>query len=246
MTGVTALTERMVAVALRDFDLLLGVLAPVVTLLGLNVALRHVIDTGSMSYADYILPAIIVQAMLLGAVTTADRAAADRASGFTVRLRTQPISALAPMTARLLYCVVRGTLALAAAMVTAYLLGFRITGGTAAAAAFVVFPLLLTVALSLGADATGTAIGRVGAGQLLLVPQLILVLVSTGLAPAESFPDWVQPFVRHQPVSQITDTLRDLAVGRAEAGAVAVTAAWCVGLLVVLTAVAVRVQRRAR
>ncbi len=246
MTPLPALTERMVQVALRDFDLVLAVLAPVVTLIGLNFALRHVIDTGDMSYVDYLLPAIVVQAMLLGAVTTADRAAWDQASGFTVRLRTQPISLLAPMTARMIYCLLRGVLALAAAVVTAYLLGFRITGGVVGAVAFLAVPLLLTVALSLGADATGTWIGKVGAGQILLVPQLILVLVSTGLAPADSFPNWVQPFVQHQPVSQITDTLRDLAVGHAAVEEVLVTAAWCVGLFVLFGTIAVRMQRRPR
>lgn len=246
MTALAALTERMVRVALRDFDLAIGVLAPVVTLLGLNVALRHVIDTGDMSYSDYVLPGIIVQAMLLGAVTTADRAAWEQASGFTLRLRTQPISVFAPMTARIIYCLVRGMLALTAAVVTAYLLGFRMTGGVAGAVAFLLVPLLLTVALSLGADATGTWVGKVGAGQLLLVPQLILVLVSTCLAPAHSFPDWVQPFVAHQPVSQITDTLRDLASGRAVGHDVLVTTAWCAGLLVFFGAVAMRMQRRPR
>lgn len=246
MNPLAALTERMVQVALRDFDLVLGVIAPVVTLLGLNFALRHVIDTGDMSYADYLLPGVIVQAMLLGAVTTADRAGWERASGFAVRLRTQPISLLAPMTARMLYCLLRGLLAMGAAVATAYLLGFRLSGGLVSAAAFLVVPLILTVALSFGADATGTWIGRVGAGQLLLVPQLVLVLVSTCLAPAESFPGWVQPFVTHQPVSQITDTLRDLAVGRGSSGQVLVTVTWCVGLLVVFGAIAVRTQRRAR
>ena len=246
MTALPALTERMVQVALRDFDLVLAVVAPVATLLGLNFALRHVIDTGDLSYTDYVLPIIIVQAMLLGAVTTADWAAWDQASGFSIRLRTQPISPLAPMTARMIYCLLRGVLALAAAIVTAYLLGFRMTGGFVSAAAFVAVPLILTVALSLGADATGTWIGKVGAGQLLLVPQLILVLVSTGLAPVGSFPDWVQPFVAHQPVSQITDTLRELAVGHAAARDVLVTAAWCVGLSVAFGTIAVRMQRRKR
>ncbi len=246
MNELAALTERMVQVALRDFDLLLAVVAPVVTLLGLNFALRHVIDTGDMSYAGYLLPGIIVQAMLLGAVTTADRAAWETASGFAVRLRTQPISLLAPMTARMLYCLLRGVLAWAAAVATAYLLGFRMSGGWVGAAAFLVVPLILTVALSLGADATGTRFGRAGAGQLLMVPQLVLILVSTCLAPAESFPGWVQPFVAHQPVSQITDTLRDLATGRTSGGEVAVTVAWCVGLLVVFGALAVRTQRRFR
>ncbi|MDG4668905.1 ABC transporter permease [Mycobacterium sp. 236(2023)] len=246
MNALAALTERMVQVALRDFDLVLGVVAPVVTLLGLNFALRQVIDTGDMSYADYLLPGIIVQAMLLGAVTTADRAAWEQASGFTIRLRTQPISLFAPMTARIAYCLMRGILALAAAVLTACMLGFRMSGGLPAAAGFLLVPLVLTVALSLGADAMGTRIGKVGAGQLLLVPQLVLILVSTCLAPTESFPDWVQTFVAHQPVSQITDTLRDLTVGRASGGEVAVTVAWCIGLLVVFGAVAVRAQRRAR
>lgn len=243
---MAALTERMVQVALRDFDLVLAVVAPAVTLLGLNVALQHVIDTGEMSYVAYILPGIVVQAMLLGAVTTADRAAWEQASGFAVRLRTQPISLLAPMTARILYCLLRGVLAFTAAVVTAFALGFRMTGGFLGAVAFFVIPLLLTVALSLGADATGTWIGKVGAGQLLLIPQLILVLVSTSLAPADSFPDWVQPFVAHQPVSRITETLRDLADGTAAAGGVAITAAWCVGLLVAFGMIAVQMQRRPR
>jgi ABC-2 type transport system permease protein len=246
VTPVPALTERMVRVALRDFDLVLAVLAPVATLLGLNFALRHVINTGDMSYLDYLLPGIVVQAMLLGAVTTADRAAWDQASGFAVRLRTQPISILAPMTARMVYCLLRGVLALTAAVATAHVLGFRMTGGFVSVLAFLAVPLILTVALSLGADATGTWIGKVGAGQLLLIPQLILVLVSTGLAPVESFPDWVQPFVQHQPVSQITDTLRGLASGHARGDDVMVTAAWCIALGVAFGTLAVRMQRRQR
>jgi ABC-2 type transport system permease protein len=244
MTAITALTERIVHTAVRDFDLALGILVPVGTLLGLNGALRYVINTGEMSYAEYLVPAIIVQAMLLGAVTSADRAGREQASGLTARLRTQPISLLAPMIARMLYCLLRGVLSLAAALATAYLLGFRLTGGLACTVAFVAIPLCLTLALSLGADATGTWLRRIGGSQLLLMPQLILILVSTGLAPAEAFPNWVQPFVRHQPVSQVTDTIRGLAVGHVAGSHVAITAAWCLGLLLVFGLIAVRVQRR--
>ena len=246
MTAIGALTERLMQMALRDFDLLLGVVAPVVTLLGLNLALQHVIDTGEISYAAYVLPAIIVQSMLLGAVTTADRAAWEQSSGFATRLRTQPIPMLAPLVARMNYCLIRSVLAFAAAMVTAYFLGFRMTGGLGHTVAFVVCPLILALALSLGADATGTWLRTAGAGQLLLVPQLILVLVSTGLAPAQSFPGWVQPFVQHQPVSQITGTLRDLSGGAVSGGEIAMTAAWCLGLLAVFGAVAVHMQKRAQ
>ncbi len=251
MTALAALTERMVLGTLRD-DLPFAILAPVGNFVVFNLALRNVIDTGEMSYPQYVLPVIVVQVMFLGALTTADRAARDELSDFGVRLRTLPISAVVPLMARMLYCLFRGALALLAAIAVAYVFGFRIAGGFVYAAAFAVLALTLTLALSLCADAAGTlsaasqsGIGRSGAfSQLLLVPQLLLVVLSTGMAPADSFPDWLHPFVRYQPVSQVTETLRGFATGHVVVSNLATSLAWCLGLLVVFGAIAVRIQRR--
>jgi len=109
-----------------------------------------------MSYPQYVLPAVVVQAMLFGALTTTDRAAQEQSTGFGIRLRTLPMSVLAPLVARMLYCIIRGALALIAAIAAAYAFGFRMTGGFGYGVAFVVLALMLTLALSLGADATGT------------------------------------------------------------------------------------------
>jgi ABC-2 type transport system permease protein len=118
-------------------------------------------------------------------------------------------------------------------------------GGFVYGAAFAVLALTLTLALSLGADATGIRIRRSeAASQLLLAPQLLLVVLSTGMAPADSFPDWLQPFVRYQPVSHVTDTLRWLATGHVVVSNLATSLAWCLGLLVVFGAIALRMQRR--
>jgi ABC-2 type transport system permease protein len=243
MTGVSALTERVVLNS--RLDLVFAVVAPVLGFVGITLVLQNVIDTGGMSYAQYVLPAVVIQAMLFGALTTTDRAAQEQSTGFGLRLRTLPISVMAPLVARMLYCLIRGALALAAAIAVAYVFGFRMTGGFGFAAAFVIFPLLLTLALSLGADATGTWAKKVeAASQLLLVPQLLLVLLSTGLAPVEAFPNWVQPFVRHQPISQITETMRGFAEGYVVGSNLAISLAWCLGLLMVFGAIAVRMQRR--
>jgi len=245
MTAVTVLTERVVLASLRDHDLTFGILAPVVTFLGFNTVLQNVIDTGGMTYAQYVLPAVVVQAMLFGALTTTERAAMDRRVGIGIRLRTLAISAAAPLMARMLYCLLRGALAVAAAIAVAYVYGFRMAGGPLFAAAFVVISLLLTLALSLGADATGSYGYSMGAvSQLLLIPQMLLVLLSTGMAPVSAFPDWIQPFVRNQPISQVTATLRGLASGHVVGSNLATTLAWCVGLILVFGAVALRMQRR--
>ncbi|HEX7823262.1 MAG TPA: ABC transporter, partial [Mycobacterium sp.] len=69
MTALAALTERVMVATLRDQDLLFAILAPVATFVGFTVTLRNLIDTGGMSYPQYVLPAVIVQAMLFGALT---------------------------------------------------------------------------------------------------------------------------------------------------------------------------------
>lgn len=243
MTALGALTRRSVLGTLRGGDLVFAVGGPIAFFVCFDITLRNVIDTGTMSYAQYILPVIVVQAMIFTAMTTADRAARDNLSGMGIRMRSLPITALAPVTARMLSALVRAGAAMVGAIAIGYLFGFRFSGGVAAVAVFVGLALLLSLALSLGADALGSLAGSAEeAGQTLLVPQLLLVMLSTGIAPAEAFPSWLGPFVRHQPVSVIAETLRGLALGEYRHLALSLT--WCAGLLVLFGAIAVRMQRR--
>ena len=243
MNAVAILTARLLVGS--RLDLVFAVVAPLLGLIGFTLLLRNVIDTGQMNYSQYVLPAIVVQAMLFGALTTTDRAAHEKASGMGVRLRTLPISPYAGLGARMSYCILRGALALLASVVGAYLLGFRFTTGFGYATAFFVLSLTLTLALSLGADATGAKAGRTEvASQLLLVPQLLLVLLSTGMAPVESFPSWLHPFVRYQPISQITETLRGFTSGHVNVGNLITSLGWCVGLLALCGTIAIRLQGR--
>jgi len=249
VTAVAVLTERIVRDTLRD-DLPFAVLAPAGNFIVFNLALRNVIDTGGLGYPQYLLPVIIVQVTLLGALTTLDRASRDHQSELGVRLRTMPIPSVAPLTARMLYCLIRGIIALFATIAVGYAFGFRMFGGLGELATFTFIVLTLTLALSLGADAIGVGISRAwvgrtgGASQVLLVPQMLLVMLSTGMAPVDSFPDWLHAFVRYQPVSQVTETLRGLAASDIAVSSLASSLAWCVGLLVVFGAIAVRMQRQ--
>src|SRR5882724_3982092 len=227
MSALTALTLRTFSGTLRDADLLFAVLAPVGCFLGFTLALGNLIDTGQMTYPQYVLPVVVVQAMLFGAMTTADRAARDRLSGFGVRLRTLPIPAVPPLAARMLYCLNRAVIALIAGVAVASMFGFRMAGGMGYAVLFVVIVLAFAIAVCLGADALGSRVGSVESSS-----QLLLVLLSTGMAPAESFPAWLGPFVRYQPVSQVTETLRGLASGHVSGAGLAVTVAWCIALVV--------------
>jgi ABC-2 type transport system permease protein len=71
-------------------------------------------------------------------------------------------------------------------------------------------------------------------------------MLSTGMAPVNSFPEWLHGFVQYQPVSQVTETLRSLAAGNLAASNLMTSLAWCIGLVVAFGAIAVRMQRRVR
>ncbi|BBZ39204.1 ABC transporter permease [Mycobacterium conspicuum] len=251
MSALAALTERAARAGVRE-DVPFAVLAPAGNFLVFNFMLGKVIDTGGMSYPQYVLPVVIVQVMMIGALTSVDRAARDERGEFGDRLRTLPISAAVPVMARMLYCLFRGALGLLAAIAVGYVFGFRLFGGLGYAAAFTALVLLLTLALSLAADSAGvlsagsqSGMGGGGAfSQFLLVPQMLLVMLSTGMAPADAFPDWLHPFVRNQPISQVTQTLRGFAAGHFAVGNLLTSLAWCLGLLLVFGAIAARVQRR--
>ncbi|OCB21927.1 ABC transporter permease [Mycobacterium intracellulare] len=245
MSALAALTLRTLSGSRRDADLLFAALAPVGCFLGFTLVLGSLIHPGSMTYPQYVLPVVIVQAMLFGAMTTADRAARDRLSGFGSRLKTLPVPAAVPLAARMLYCSIRSVVALVAAVAVGWSFGFRMAGGPGDTGLFVIIVVAFAMAVCLGADALGSRVGSVeSSSQLLLLPQLVLVLLSTGIAPAESFPAWLGPFVRHQPVSRVTDTLRGLAAGHATGRDLAVASAWCLGLLALFGVLAVRMQRR--
>lgn len=245
MSALRALTERSVLGTVRDGDLIFAIGGPIAFFLCFTITLRHVIDTGDVDYPQYILPVIVVQAMIFTAMTTADRAARDQLSGMGVRLRSMPMTSLVPVTARMLSALIRATASLAASIAVGYAFGFRFEGNAAHVVGFCAIALLLSLALSLGADALGSVAGNAeAAGQTLLIPQLLLVMLSTGIAPAEAFPGWLGWFVTRQPVSQIAGTLRELAQGAVPAADLLTSLAWCIGLLVVFGGLTLRMQRR--
>ena len=245
MTALAALTERSLQSSVRDGGLTFELASPVLYLAGFSAALHGLIETGEMSYQQYLVPGVVVQSMIFVALFTADRAARDRQIRFSERLRTMPIASSAQVTARLAATLVRGALILAVAMIAGYAFGFRMTGGFGYFVAFVAMALLLCLAVALGSDALGSSTNSAqGAAYLLFVPQLLLFMLSTGIAPEKTFPEWLRPFVRNQPVSQVAETLRGLATSHVVLANLAVSLAWCAGMILVFGAITLRLQRR--
>ncbi|GAC70644.1 ABC transporter permease [Gordonia soli] len=231
LPATATLAQQKVVAAVRSGDAIFALLSPVVFFLCFYVPLHRRFELGGADYAQFLTPIILLQAGIFTAIAATEVAGADARAGIRERMMSLPIPRISPILGRMTWVVGRLLIALVGGLVIGYILGFRFQGSIVDSIGFVILALVFGLALSLLTDAIGSvAASSMAVASFLMIPQLILVLASTGLVPAESFPGWAQPFVRNQPLSVFADALRDLSSG-AGLDPTAVIA-WSIGLLV--------------
>jgi ABC-2 type transport system permease protein len=238
------LTVRMIRPTLRNGEVLTLVGASVMFSIGFYLPLKGLMGgfaDGMSSYAQYLMPLIALNGIAFAAVSAAFRSATDSVQGINRRFQAMPIAPLTPLASRMLASIYRCGVALAAALVCGHLIGFRFHGGVVHAAGFCVLALLIGAVVSLLGDLIGAANKNPEATMpLMMLPQMVFGQLSVGLQPAERFPDWIQPFVRNQPISQFVDALRPLAgdstpaAGEVTWSAIGPSLVWLAGLTVIL------------
>ncbi|MGW4366544.1 ABC transporter permease [Nocardia takedensis] len=231
----STLAGQKIAAALRSGDAVFAVFGAVIFFVCFYVPLHRQFERGGGDYAQFLTPIILLQAGLFTAISATENAGQDAREGVHERMMSLPIPRVAPFLGRMAWVVARMLLAAIGGLAIGHALGFRFHGALWQSALFVALVVVFGLTSSMLTDAVGTlARNSVSIASILMIPQLILVMASTGLVPAQGFPEWAQPFVRNQPLSVFSDALRGLAVG----GHVELTAAllWAAGLLAAGTA----------
>jgi ABC-2 type transport system permease protein len=212
------LALRLVRPSVRNGEVLTAVLAPTVFTVGFYVPLHRMMDaagSGSGSYAQFLMPMIVMQAVAFCATAAAFRAAGDARDGLDTRFATMPMPLITPLAARMVVVLYRTAISLAAAVACGTVIGFRFYGSWWQTLAFVLFALLLGMLLGVLGDLIGGLSGSPEAAtQALILPQLVLGMVSSGFVPADRFPGWMRGFAREQPVSRFVGVMRVLAGDR--------------------------------
>lgn len=237
-----ALSSRSLREMVRNGDFIIALITPAIFTLAYYVPLRTMLELpsymgggGVRNYGQFVVPLIAFGAVALTMQQAALRAARDAQRGMTARLYTMPIPRPVPLMSRMSANFMRAAVTLAAAIAYGHLINFRFEGGALNATFFIVFCMFVGLSLMLGADALGTITANPRAvTQALTLPILIFGMMSTGLIPETGFPEFAQPFVRNQPVSQYAETLRAFADGTATLEVVMPGLIWSVVLFVVL------------
>ncbi|BAD55952.1 antibiotic transporter [Nocardia farcinica] len=248
------LTTRLITPSVKTGEVLTSVFAPAAFTASFYIPLKTVMTfagTGFSSYAQFMMPLVILQAAAFTAIGAAFRSATDAVAGLDRRFGSMPIGKLVPFGARMSGNVFRLAIALTAALVCGHVIGFRFRLDALHTLGFLALALAIGIAFTVGADVIGTASKSPEATtQALVLPPLILGMLSTALAPATQFPQWVQPFVRNQPISQFAIGLRALAGDTAgNAGVVSwsllgPSLLWLAGILALALPLAVRFATR--
>lgn len=223
---------------------------PIMFLLLFNFAFGGAIGTNlpGIEYIDYLLPGIMTQMILFGAVQTGIGLATDMASGIIDRFRSLPMDRAAVMTGRTLADSVRNLAVVGIMLTMGFILGFRFHNGFWPAVAMVALIILFGFAFSWLAAINGLTSKDAETAQLssflVIFP---LVFASSAYVPVASMPSWLQVFSRNQPITHVVNAARELALGftpPGTEGALGKTFIWIAIILIIFVPLSVRLYRK--
>lgn len=202
------------------------------------------IDSGADAYVNYLLPGILVITIASGIAYTSYRLFLDQQSGIFERFQSMPITRSAALWAHVLTSLVANLISLVVVVLVAVVMGFRSGAGPLAWLAVVGILGLFTLALTWLAVIPGLTAKSVDGASAFSYPLIFLPFVSSAFVPTASMPGPVRAFAEHQPVTSIVNAIRDLYAQQPVSSDLWIALAWCLGLLVLAYAGAVRIHRR--
>lgn len=225
--------------------LVISAFQPAMLLLLFRYVLGGAIHVPGGRYVDFVVPAVFVEAVLIGGMTTSIGLAQDVASGIIDRWRSLPMARSAVLAGRTLADLCRSVLSLAVMVSLGLAVGFRFHGTVPAIVAGLALVLAFGYTFSWMYAAIGLATKDPETAQIAgILPFFILMFASNAVVPVAVMPGWLQPFARNQPLSVTVSAVRALFEGGPAAQYVWQTMVWCCGMLAVFLPLSLRLYRR--
>ncbi len=240
------ITRRNLRRIVRTPQLLwMSALQPAIILVLFRYVLGGAIRTPGISYVDYVVPAIFIEAVLIGGMTTSLALAQDLKTGMIDRFRSLPMARPAFLAGRTLADTCRSIFALAFMTALSVLVGFRFHDTPAACLAAFALIIAFGYAFTWAYAAIGLAVKDPETAQLAaILPMFILFFASSAFVPIDTLPGWLQPFARYQPASVTITSVRALLEGGPVLPDLWQSALWCAGIFAVFLALSLALYQR--
>ncbi|WP_018218318.1 ABC transporter permease [Salinispora vitiensis] len=208
---------------------------------------------GGGSYANYLMPGILVQTVAMATAVTGSAIALDVQRGIVDRFRALPMARSALLIGRSFADLVLNALSLLLVTVCGLLVGWRPSGSVAGILAGIGLVLLFGYAMTWLALFIGLSVPTPeAAAQACMLPILPAVFLSNLFVATENLPGWLQGPAAWNPVSAIITTVRGLMGNSTTSGSgglpgrypALVACFWILLIITVLVPLAVRRYRR--
>src|SRR6266699_7354120 len=194
------------------------------------------------AFLQFGLAGIITQNALFLTMNTAVALNTDITKGVFDRFRSLPIARSAPLAGRIAADVVRQAWSVGILLGVGSILGFRVHTGFASAVGAIALLFGFTLAFSWLPVLIGMLVSEPAKVQVFGFTVLFpLTFASSAFVPTSTMPGWMQAWVKVNPVTLLTDSLRGLLVSGPVARPLFGALAWAVGIMLVfapLTSVA--------
>lgn len=225
--------------------LIFSTIQPVMFLLLFTYVFGGAIKTSSSNYINYLLPGIIVQTVIFGAMQTGVSLADDLSKGLIDRFRSLPMARSAVLAGRTIADSLRNVFVVALMTGVGYIIGFRLHEPVTHALLAVLLTLSFGFAFSWISAFIGMLVKNVETAQVAgFIWVFPLVFASSIFVPVQGMPDWLQAFAKHSPITLTVNTVRALVLGGPVADYAWQSIAWILGILIVFVPLAVNKYRK--
>jgi len=219
----------------RTPELLLDVtLSPIMFVLLFSQVFGGSIQIQNQTYVNYLMAGIFVQTIAFAGVYTGVLLANDLTKGMIDRFRSLPMSQSSVLTGRTLTDLLRAMLAIAIMWIVGMLVGFRpgggVTGGLGAVGLMLLFGFALSwIGVALGAFMRAPE----GLQGIIFAVVFPLTFVSSAFVPTADMPDWLAWFADRQPMTLVTNAVRNLTLDGSGGPEAIPAVLWSAGLLAI-------------
>lgn len=229
------MTKRSITHIIRSLDQVMSlVLFPVMFMLLNRYVLGGAIDTGDVSYANYLFAGILVQTLAFGANYTTINLAVDLKEGIVDRFRSLPMANSALVTGHIAADMVRNVISGVIIIAIGFAVGFRPNASFSEWLLVIGLAMLFTLAISWLSAILGLLVKSLEAAQWIgFVVIFPLTFVSSAFVPTHTMPDALRAFAENQPLTHVIDTMRHWLVGTPLDNSGWLAVVWCIGIIAV-------------
>lgn len=229
------MAKRSIMHIIRSLDQVLSlIMFPIMFMLLNRYVLGGAIDTGDISYANYLFAGILIQTLAFGANYTTINLAVDMKEGIVDRFRSLPMSSNALVIGHIAADLVRNIISGIIIILVGFAVGFRPNASPIEWLYVIGLALLFTLAISWASAILGLLVNSLEAAQwvgfVLIFP---LTFVSSAFVPTDTMPAALRAFAENQPMTHAINAIRAWLVGTPLGDSAWLSAVWSIALIAI-------------